>query len=465
MLEEMHEKRGEQDKEDKKDEKDEKFFENMENVLAHLHGALTEEDYDAAEAESACEALQDICGQIAMLRENLGRLAQGDIRLSVEKEGYLAGKMREIQDQLQRIVRYAAWVADREPADFERDLFGAFAGITRDLYDSLSELKASESRLMRTTRELRASEERWKLAAACTKDGIFDIDLFRRTAFFSAHLWDILHLPRSKNETIDFDPALWMSYIHPDDRGVWAELVRRVGTRSSDPDRVEYGEFRVRGKDGRYRWIAAHHMVLKREDGFPYRIIGACEDIQERREQEENIRQQATHDQLTGLPNRYLYNDRFQQQVLLSKRSGTSIILGVWDLDGFKDINDTYGHSVGDQVLIEISRLMKSCLRESDTLARFGGDEFVMLLSCVRETEVEVATRTANRIIEAAKSEIVVDTRSIRIALSGGVAFYPEHTGDPRRLFDMADSALYVAKKKGKDRLQIWEAGTCELPS
>jgi diguanylate cyclase (GGDEF)-like protein len=252
-----------------------------------------------------------------------------------------------------------------------------------------------------------------------------------------------------------FDMRVWSRFLHPDDLEKWDGLVGEV--RASESDRhTARAEVRVKGGDGKYRWVAANYMILKDNSGEPYRFVGAIEDIQQWREREDAIRVQATHDQLTNLPNRYLYNDRLAQQMVMAKRGRTSIVLGVWDIDCFKCVNDTYGHLAGDHALVAVADRMLQCLRESDTLARFGGDEFVMILSCLRGNEREVAEGTTKRIFEVLEKPIDVGAASIQIGVSCGMAFFPSHANSAEQLFDRADKALFQAKRNGKLRAEIW---------
>jgi diguanylate cyclase (GGDEF)-like protein len=199
-------------------------------------------------------------------------------------------------------------------------------------------------------------------------------------------------------------------------------------------------------------------MVIVNSDGVPRRFVGTCEDIQELREHEDEIRQQATLDQLTKLPNRYLYNDRFLQKMVMAKRDSSSLVLILWDLDGFKWVNDTYGHLAGDRLLVVVAEMMRNSLRESDTLARFGGDEFVMLLTSPKGLEETVVTNATARIFNILSEPLDIGGEKVKIGASCGVSFFPKHTSDGEVLFNLADKALYRAKKTGKNKAVIWDA-------
>jgi diguanylate cyclase (GGDEF)-like protein len=331
-----------------------------------------------------------------------------------------------------------------------------FNRMARDFYEALKALRESESNLLKITKELHKSEERWQLAIACTQDGVYDVDLSTKKAFFSPRAWEILRRPVMRYD-IDFDPVKWGSLIHPDDFEKWMELINMPrGGKLIDEGGKYYFEFRVRGGDKNYRWVGVHHMAIVNTEDIPRRFVGTLEDIQEMREHEDEIRKQATLDQLTKLPNRYLYTDRLLQNMVMAKRNMTSLALILWDLDGFKCVNDTFGHLAGDRLLVVIAELMRSSLRESDTLARFGGDEFVMLITSYRGHEEEVANLTVSRIFNALREPVDIGVEKVKIGASCGISFFPRHTSDGEVLFNLADKALYEAKKTGKNKAVVW---------
>ncbi|NNM91840.1 MAG: diguanylate cyclase [Candidatus Eremiobacteraeota bacterium] len=170
----------------------------------------------------------------------------------------------------------------------------------------------------------------------------------------------------------------------------------------------------------------------------------------ERQRTAERIEQLAFNDSLTALPNRVLFADRIEQAFGAAKRYGRGFAVMYLDLDHFKAINDTYGHMVGDEVLVIVARRLRSLLRESDTIARFGGDEFVIL-----QPVVDAATDAADlarKVLVALEEPVVVDEVRHRVATSIGIALYPEHATEIERLMELADAALYRAKREGRNR-------------
>jgi diguanylate cyclase (GGDEF)-like protein len=169
--------------------------------------------------------------------------------------------------------------------------------------------------------------------------------------------------------------------------------------------------------------------------------------------QRDVIFHQANYDQLTGLANRHLFQDRLAHSLKEAKRYSTSLALLFLDLDNFKRINDTLGHDVGDEVLIATSGVLQHATRESDTLVRFGGDEFLVLLKDADKTE---AQSVAHKIVELFKPVIELNSHTLHITTSIGIALFPDHAATPEELIQKADIALYAAKSKGKNQASLF---------
>ena len=191
-------------------------------------------------------------------------------------------------------------------------------------------------------------------------------------------------------------------------------------------------------------------------------LLGVVEntlnDEREQRLQLKEMKQKyqhlAHHDMLTGLPNRSLLTDRLQQMLAQAKRSITHGALLYLDLDKFKPINDTLGHDIGDLVLKEIAQRLQTAVRESDTIARIGGDEFVVLLPVI-ETPVDALT-VAEKIRLALEQTFEINGNVINIGCSIGIAVYPEHGADEISLMKNADTAMYLAKQNGRNNVQMF---------
>lgn len=185
-------------------------------------------------------------------------------------------------------------------------------------------------------------------------------------------------------------------------------------------------------------------------------VFGVGKDITERKQTEEKLAYMATHDQLTGLPNRTLFNDRLEHELARSRRDKRMLAVILFDLDRFKEVNDTLGHSVGDLLLKELGGRLKGCLRHSDTVARMGGDEFFMLLCDITgERDADVI---AEKILETIREPFMIERHKINITASLGVAFYPNDGGDVETLVKKADIAMYQTKGSGRDQYRHYDS-------
>src|SRR5205823_9472115 len=167
-------------------------------------------------------------------------------------------------------------------------------------------------------------------------------------------------------------------------------------------------------------------------------------DVTEQRAFEGGLRHRALHDGLTDLPNRALLDDRLAQDIVTSRRSGEPFAVVLADLDNFKDINDTFGHPKGDEVLREVAARLRHAIRECDTVARLGGDEFALVLSGASET---AAVEVTQRILGSFAQALDVGGYPVDLSASFGISMFPAHGSDPQTLLRHADSAMYVAKR------------------
>ncbi|MBV5321085.1 MAG: EAL domain-containing protein [Sulfuricurvum sp.] len=187
------------------------------------------------------------------------------------------------------------------------------------------------------------------------------------------------------------------------------------------------------------------------------RILITTKDITEMKEHEHQLDYIAHYDALTGLPNRVLKSDRLRQAMIHTERRDEKIAILYLDLDGFKQVNDRYGHSVGDQLLIALSERMKHALRDGDTLSRLGGDEFVAIL--VDLDDMSMAFPIIQRLLEAASQAVVLDDIIVQVSASIGATFYPQYEiVDADQLIRQADQAMYEAKQSGKNRYHIFDS-------
>lgn len=208
-----------------------------------------------------------------------------------------------------------------------------------------------------------------------------------------------------------------------------------------------HGEFHNRRKDGTLFWEQASISPVRNNTGEISHFLAIKEDITERKRYEEQLQHLATHDDLTGLANRALMQDRLEQSILFAKRSGRLVAILLLDLDRFKIINDSLGHSFGDSLLKIIADRLRESVRGADTVARLGGDEFVILLAEVASEE-DVG-KVAKKILDNITTPFQIEDREITITASLGISIYPQDGEDEETLIRNADIAMYRAKEEG----------------
>jgi diguanylate cyclase (GGDEF)-like protein/PAS domain S-box-containing protein len=331
----------------------------------------------------------------------------------------------------------------------------------------------SQQRILATVRDiterknaevaLQQSEYRWKFALEGSGDGLWDWNLADNTVFFSRRWKEMLGYSEGE---IGNGLDEWEKRIYPDDK---AETIATLQAYLDGQTPVYQSEHRVKCKDGSWKWILDRGMVVERdEEGKPLRMIGTHADITERKQAEEQIHNLAFYDTLTQLPNRRMLNDRMNQAMASSKRSGRYGALLFLDLDNFKPLNDTYGHAVGDLLLKEVAHRISSCVREMDTVARFGGDEFVVMLTELDAGKVE-STAQAGLVAEKIRI-ILAEPYALNVRQAGkaettvkhhctssiGVVLFINHEDSPEDVIKWADMAMYQAKDDGRNLIRFY---------
>ncbi len=213
------------------------------------------------------------------------------------------------------------------------------------------------------------------------------------------------------------------------------------------------GEVRMLHKDGRIGWIESMCVPIFDENEQMVGALGINRDITDRKQESEHLHYLAHYDQLTEIPNRYLLIDRIGHLISQSERNKSSFALLYIDLDKFKAINDTKGHAFGDQVLKEVALRLKETIRKSDTVARIGGDEFVLLLEST--SSKKKISAIADNLIKILNNTFDINGEEFEISCSIGVAIYPEQGNSTDALLAAADTAMYKAKRKGRSSYEI----------
>jgi diguanylate cyclase (GGDEF)-like protein len=305
---------------------------------------------------------------------------------------------------------------------------------------------AATDRRRRALKALAAAEMRWKLALSAAGDGVWDCDVVTGLATLSSRAQHILDTDRT---VISWYGSMLDAIVHPDELpGLRAALRSHLAGRSADFAH----EFRVRMRKGDWSWIEARGTVSERDElGQPLRMVGTFSNIDARKNEEARMRRMAHEDALTGLPNRVLLGDRLRQAIRTAGRDGHKVAVIYFDLDKFKPVNDTHGHAAGDRLLQLVARRLRAGLRESDTLARIGGDEFVVLLP--RCAGIQDATVVADNILAQLNQPFEDEGLTHRISGSLGIALYPDDGLDAEALLRSADAAMYDAKSHGRSRV------------
>ena len=301
----------------------------------------------------------------------------------------------------------------------------------------------------RAAEAMRESEQRYALAAQGSNDGLWDWDLRRNRIFLSARWKEQVG---AREDEIGDEPDEWFDRIHPDDRErFFADLGLHLEGRS---EHLEV-EHRMRHLDGSWRWMLVRGAAVRDNEGKAYRLAGSQTDITARKRAEEKLLHDALHDALTGLPNRSLFMDRLGQALAFQRRREDYRFAVLFlDVDRFKTVNESLGHTQGDVLLVEVARRLREIARPGDTVARLGGDEFALLLGDFADPEEPV--RTAGRLQQALATPYDLDGTEVFTTASIGVALGSRDYGEPEELLRDADTAMYRAKESGRARHAVF---------
>lgn len=319
---------------------------------------------------------------------------------------------------------------------------GAVAGLIGIMVD-ITEHKDAQDALQR-------SQDRLAEAQRIARLGNWERNMVTNELHWSDEVYRIFGLPPQASR-VSYEAFLGM--VHPDDRQSVLEAVHKA-LHKHEPYRVEY---RILQPDQTERVVHAQGEVTFNADGKPLRMIGILQDVTEHKQAQDRLSYLAYYDTLTGLPNRVALGERMQQAMAEARRTERLVAIMFLDLDRFKFINDTLGHDIGDALLKMVAERLSAQLRPGDTVSRYGGDEFTVVLANV--AHVDDVTRIAQKILERFAHPFRIGGRDLFVTSSVGITLYPlDDDGGVEIMLKNADAAMYHAKDRGRNTFQFYTA-------
>lgn len=316
-----------------------------------------------------------------------------------------------------------------------------------------AELRLSEEEIARrkqTEKDLKSLKERYELAAQANHDGIMDWDLRNDKVFYSSRWKSMIG---HEDDELSDSPEEWYGRVHSED----LEQTRNAVSRHlSGANSCFEAEYRLLHKNGEYRWMRSRGLAARDSDGKPYRLACSQTDIGAQKVAEGRLIHEALHDALTSLPNRTYLLERLTSSMDAARvRPDYVFAILYMDLNDFKQINDRFGHLVGDELLKLVAKRLESCIRPRDVVSRQGGDEFAIILDELGD--FDEATQVATRIQRKLERPFNVDGRQIVTGASMGIVYSKDHYERPEEILRDADTAMYRAKVRGGARFEIFD--------
>ena len=307
-----------------------------------------------------------------------------------------------------------------------------------------------------TTNELIQTNQRLTLAIEGSQDGLWEWDIKAHLLYLSPRFKEILGLNRYESDTNIF-------YLkNRINKNVLKEVLNDI--KKSIKKKIENFNkiYKINFNEYQSIWIQIKAKIFFDSNHEPLKMAGFITDITELKKAQEKIMEQkivlhhqAYHDTLTNLPNRVLFLDRLNQAIRKAKRKFTKIAVLFIDLDNFKKINDSMGHKAGDEVLKQVAKILRDSIRDSDTLARFGGDEFTIIIDDFNH--IRTISNITQKLLKMATKPLIVDDQKIYVTYSIGISLYPDDGFGADILLKNADTAMYKAKDEGKNRYQFYK--------
>jgi diguanylate cyclase (GGDEF)-like protein/PAS domain S-box-containing protein len=384
---------------------------------------------------------------IRQLSKYAESIAQGLFHPSVRIEskdeiGLLSGSLERMAHTL-KIQIEALQTAGQELEGKVQARTGQLAQTNQTLQESNNSLKQALQRERDLTLALSRSEERFRMLFEKNQASMLIIDP-QDGRIIAANKAAVAYYGYTHKELV----SLRISNINTLSK---AEINREM--QLAQKEKRNHFYFRHILASNEVRDVEVHSGPID-WDGKPV-LYSIVHDVTARKQAEAELEHIAHYDALTGLPNRLLKTDRLRQAIAQSRRRGTNVAVCYLDLDGFKPINDTYGHDVGDQILVETGRRLLKTVREGDTVSRIGGDEFVLILTEL--SDVDQCKQILERVLHTISIPIVVDEQPVEVYASIGLTLFPQDDVDADMLMRHADQAMYVAKERGRNRYHVFD--------
>ncbi len=326
------------------------------------------------------------------------------------------------------------------------DVFSANGRETHNQWAALLTAALEQQNLLES---VRTSEERYSLWAVATNDGLWDWDLTSDTIYYSGRCMEMLG---HGYHGASAGSSVWFDAVHPDDLVRVRDMLRVAAIGPLDP--VAF-ECRVSAGDGTYRCLSCRAMPVGPVGGRVERIVGSMHDSEHRKQLEDQLRRGALYDQVTGLPNRKLFLERLRSAIARARESSELRYAVIFlDLDGFKLVNDSLGHLAGDRLLTQIGRRLRSGLRPSDMAARFGGDEFAVLL---HDIEPNAIRPIVERMQATLASPMELDGHEVAVTASVGITSSVGAYTSAEDVLRDADIAMYFAKSHNRGSFAMFD--------
>jgi diguanylate cyclase (GGDEF)-like protein/PAS domain S-box-containing protein len=304
---------------------------------------------------------------------------------------------------------------------------------------------AKTAELRSTLESLRASQQHFEALVTSSPVGVFEALTDGSLVYVNDKWLEITGM--SQRQALAYG---WADALYPDDR----ELVMKAWRNAVQEGQVFKLEYRLARPDQKKTWVLGQISFIKDVSGSAAGHIGSITDITERKAAETQIEYMAYHDQLTALPNRFLFKEQMQTAMAHAHRTDTKVALLFMDLDNFKTVNDTLGHPIGDKLIKAVAARLKTSVRDSDTVCRHGGDEFLILLADI--SDAMSVTKVTEKILERLADAFEIEGQELSTSISMGIAIYPDDGNEFDTLLKKADTAMYDAKEAGRNTYRFY---------